>query len=470
MLRLASSLVALALVPLSATSPTPQQQWKLTRQGESGVVALETIFVSDTLALFMDKATNDPVNTTDGRPAWANLWNVFTHEITPLKLVDDSFCASGSFLSNGTMVSVGGMIPYDVEINQTHAEDGRMGIRIFEPCTDPDGVGCTIFEDLENIHLAETRWYVSSLRIFDGSLMIVGGMHESTPFYNTDPVNSFEFSPPKDGGVPRFSPFLERTGPVNLFPRAIALPDGKVFMAANNQSMIYDIETDTELRLPDIPNGVRITNPQDGTITLLPLSPPHYIPEILICGGNNASDTAPTESLSAFDPAASQCSRMALSPAGIAKGWEVEHMPEGRIMPDMVLLPDGRVVIVNGGASGYAAFDAIGTMFGISHAPRHQRFVRMMLRRYPSTQSTIHTVSLIDLGFATHAFHSSTVLVFMEFTLSHDHKSLNIVSPPNNRVYPPGPAYIFVTVGGTWSVGARVMVGTGESPPVQDQV
>lgn len=32
-----------------------------------------------------------------------------------------------------------------------------MGLRLFEPCDDPAGVGCTIFEDPENFHLAEKR-------------------------------------------------------------------------------------------------------------------------------------------------------------------------------------------------------------------------------------------------------------------------------------------------------------------------
>jgi hypothetical protein len=66
--------------------------------------------------------------------------------------------------------------------------------------------------------------------------MIVGGTHDKTPFYNVgtilakvvcakllkrnpDPVNSFEFFPKKDGGIPRPSAFLERSLPVNLFPR-----------------------------------------------------------------------------------------------------------------------------------------------------------------------------------------------------------------------------------------------------------
>jgi len=49
--------------------------------------------------------------------------------------------------------------------------------------------------------------------------MIVGGSHEDIPFYSTDPVTNIEFFPPKDNGVPRSLAFLERSLPVNLFPR-----------------------------------------------------------------------------------------------------------------------------------------------------------------------------------------------------------------------------------------------------------
>ena len=67
-----------------------------------------------------------------------------------------------------------------------------------------------------------------------------------------------------------------------------SLPDGTVLMIANNQKIIYDVEKNTEIILPDIPNGVRIKNPFDGTAALLPLSPPNYIPEVLLvfCGGS----------------------------------------------------------------------------------------------------------------------------------------------------------------------------------------
>lgn len=49
--------------------------------------------------------------------------------------------------------------------------------------------------------------------------MIVGGSHELVAFANIHPTNSLEFFPKKDGGVPRPLEVLERSLPVNLFPR-----------------------------------------------------------------------------------------------------------------------------------------------------------------------------------------------------------------------------------------------------------
>ena len=75
-----------------------------------------------------------------------------------------------------------------------------------------------MFEDPATLHLQERRWYPSSIRIFDGSLMIVGGTHVNANFYNVDPENSFEFFPRKEDTV-RPSAFLQRSLPSNMFPR-----------------------------------------------------------------------------------------------------------------------------------------------------------------------------------------------------------------------------------------------------------
>ncbi|KAF7344630.1 hypothetical protein MSAN_01945300 [Mycena sanguinolenta] len=467
---------------------------------------------------------------------------LYTHYVTDIPRF--SFCASGSILSNGTLVSVGGNIPNVQYVNQTGALDGRMGLRLFGPCLDPNGVGegCTVFEDLDTLQLAETRWYIvfpifttvhkrqlrigytSTLRIFDGSLMVVGGTHESTPFYNTDPVNSFEFFPKKDGGVPRPSDFLVRSGQVNLFPRMFALPDGTVFMLANNQTIIYDVETNTETPLPRLTQRPKSIESFDGTATLLTSFSPLYEAEILI--------PLPTSALELLSP-----------PAGTAKGWVVEHMPQGRMMPEMIHLPNGQIVIINGGLTGYAAAGSIGVTFETRMPPtqfqwnagtvhpvgsdrqsllpggsphnRHSAHVsqhgnidaagnlllagsnpngnttfippgqpgfsselRVQTLDPPFMQMARPTLTnvpskiafnekfTIDIDIPAGLSTSSIQVALMDLGILNPRIPLN---PPNNRVYPPGPAYIFVTVGDSTSVGAHVMVGSGANPPVPDQ-
>lgn len=135
-------------------------------------------------------------------------------------------------------------------------------------------------------------------------------------------------------------------------------------MTAGNETIIYDIETDTETSLPSLPNNITVSNPFDGTATLLPLHPPDYIPEVLVCGGTNISAQTPQGDLSSQTPASNQCSRMTITPEGIQRGWEIERMLESRMMPEMILMPNGKVVIINGAQTGYAAINTVKDTIG----------------------------------------------------------------------------------------------------------
>jgi len=77
--------------------------WEFVQNGTSGILALEAIVVSPTLAIFFDRASNDPL-LIDGHSAWGALWNFQTNTASPLRTITDTFCGSGGFLSNGTMV------------------------------------------------------------------------------------------------------------------------------------------------------------------------------------------------------------------------------------------------------------------------------------------------------------------------------------------------------------------------------
>lgn len=542
---------------LARLSVSAEAAWTFVQNGTTGIIGLELMVVSPTLAIMFDNGGNAPLRI-NGHPAWGALWNMETNRASPLDLKTNGFCASGGFLSNGSMVSVGGgfVNPGD----NVPDEDGLTSIRVFEPCTAPDGRNCTIFDNPTVLHLAESRWYPTAIRIFDGSLMIMGGASAGMPFFNTRPVNNFEFFPPKDRGIPRPSSLLARTVPVNMFPRSFALPNGKVFIISDSQTALYDIEANTETPLPSIPNSVRIANPYDGAATLLPLSPPHYIPEVLVCGGSTARENSRPSKLSTQDPASNQCSRIVLNTEGIARGWQVERMAEGRTLSEMVLLPGGEVLIINGAATGYSAIGSVGDqVVGSSNAdhphltpslyrpsaPSGQRFTsqdmprssiprlyhsavtltpkgnilvtgsnpnwlidnttffkselraeylnppymvvdRPVLRNVPTKLGYNQTLSvaitipieldvsrvqvtLMDLGFSSHSFHSSDRLVFMTAEVSSSRTMLSFLTPPNNRVYPPGPGWVFVTVAGVTSEGVQVMVGSGASPPVPNQ-
>lgn len=93
----------LAFILLPSAVLAAGESWHFVQNGTTGIIALESIIVSDTLAVIFDRATNDPLEI-DGHPAWGALYNLETNTASPLNPVTDSFCASGGFLSNGTMV------------------------------------------------------------------------------------------------------------------------------------------------------------------------------------------------------------------------------------------------------------------------------------------------------------------------------------------------------------------------------
>lgn len=379
-----SSETSQALTPPVAPSNHPSvmmvnelasSQWTLEQKGSTGVHAMQLAIISETHALIIDKVEHNPL-TIDGHSAWAALYNLKTHAVKPLRMQSNSFCAGGTFLSNGTLINVGGN---PVVEDHTSAADfgdvnGLQGVRLFHPCESESADGCMINENHSRVRMASPRWYNTVIRIPDGSAMIIGGAKKGG-WINNATVNNptIEYYPPKSihgsNGMPIPMPFLKDTLNSNLFPIAFVLPDGKVVIVANRDAMIYDYEANTERRLPQLPNNVRVTYPMTGTALLLPLSPENgYTPEILICGGSTVDDTKPSWEISSQDPASSQCSRMVLTDEGISNGWQVEQMPQARTMPDAVLLPTGQIIIVNGAESGISGYGNVRNQVGASNA------------------------------------------------------------------------------------------------------
>ncbi|KAH8984028.1 copper radical oxidase [Lactarius akahatsu] len=510
--------------PPARIAQTAPHGWTLVQKGTTGVNAMQLAVVSATHALILDKVEHNPLTVDNRHPAWGALFNLDTYAVTPLRVRSNSFCAGGAFLGNGTLVSAGGN-PV-VEDHTAPADFGDTGgtqaVRLFAPCDAPDAAGCDIAEYPEHLRLASPRWYATVVRIEDGSVIIFGGSTRGGWMNNATTNNpTVEYFPPKNlhsaNGTPLRLQFLIDTLNSNLFPIAFALPDGRIFVAANRDAMIYDWKRHREQRLPRLPNGVRVTYPMTGTALLLPLDPSNgYAPE-----------------LSAKDPASDQCARLLLTPAGIATGWQVERMPGPRMMPDAVLLPTGAIVLLNGAASGISGYGNVREQVGQSNAdgavyapvfrftqglpesaiprmyhstatltpkadimiagsnpnldrsevaygteyrvewlrPPYMTAERPVIEDAPRTMGfgerlKTHAISLMDLGFVTHAVHANSRLVYLVAKLERDGHTLTIEGPPNSGVYPPGPGWLYVVVGDVPSTGVKIMVGNGQGPPV----
>ncbi|KAF8595715.1 DUF1929-domain-containing protein [Ceratobasidium sp. AG-I] len=551
-----SAAAAAALVVYLATPA--QAQWKLASGGNSGVSAMQMTVAGDSSVMIIDKLEENPLHDSNDKPAWAAIFSTITNSAKPVSLITNSFCATGTWLSNGTLANLGGN-PL-VETSDTTATNGLQGIRLYTPCA--DGKPCDgIYESPMRIRLTSPRWYPSSVRLADGSALIYGGAYGGS-WTNFDPLNNptYEFYPPKNingyNGMRILSPFLEDSLPHNMFPHLALLPNSNVFVAANNMAMLLNWETNTETRLPNLPNGQRVTYPMSGVGVLLPLSPDNnYKPEYMLCGGSELSDMLLEYEISSQSPASNHCARIVLDAAGIAAGWTSEVMPEARIMPDATILPDGKILITGGAKTGTAGYGNVQNQVGQSNAdnpaytpvlydpaaapgsrfnstgmptsniPRMYHSTSTLLpdgrvmiagsnpnayvetRTYgteyrveyisppymfkprpafsglPATwgygqQMTFSvtlpvavnppamTVSLMDLGFATHGVHMDMRMVKLKCTLSANKKTLVVTGPPNAAVYPPGPAWVYVLFNGVPSVAQRVIIGSGDSPPV----
>ena len=86
------------------------------------------------------------------------------------------------------------------------------------------------------------------------------------------PAKAHSFAPASPQ-LPSPSSCLTRTLSSNLYPIVITLPmTDKIFMAANNDAMLYNWPTGLETNLPSFSNEVQIIYPFTGTGILLALS------------------------------------------------------------------------------------------------------------------------------------------------------------------------------------------------------
>lgn len=301
------------------------------------VIFDRTDFGLSNLTLPHGKCRHNDEQVPEDCTAHSLLYDVASNTFRPLMVQTDVWCSSAAVTSDGTLVQTGGY----------HAGDHK--IRLFMPCTYDE---CDWVELKEN--LTVQRWYASDQILPDDRVIVVGGRR----------AFSYEFFPKNPSDKATLFPFLkETTDPKeenNLYPFLHLLPDGNLFVFANRRSVLLDYRSNKILKEYQPIPGEKRSYPATGSTAMLPVrlnpagSHESLVVEVMICGG--AWGGAYMKAVKGvYTTAAKSCGRMRVTDPD--PKWVMEDMPMGRVMLDMLLLPSGDVIILNGAARGTAGWE-----------------------------------------------------------------------------------------------------------------
>ncbi|KIY72532.1 copper radical oxidase [Cylindrobasidium torrendii FP15055 ss-10] len=389
------SLFALAAAAASASTASAQTPNTFSQAGSSLVSAMMMFLGNDDMVYIMDKAEGNEAQV-NGHPAWGSVWDIKTHEATVQDIRSNIFCSSGIHLPNGSFVTFGGNGAvtkggdmgsvlndggYSASFDELYQDyDGTKAIRILNPCpagSDFSSSECGWYDNADVLSMKKQRWYSTAEPDATGRVVIIGGYtsggYINRNYPNTDPefeggaaTCTYEFYPPEDGDAPTMQ-FLIDTSGLNSYPHTFLLASGKMFLQANTSTMIWDIDTNKETRLPEMPGNVVRVYPGSGGTAMLPMTPANnYEQTILFCGGNDMPDYSwgnyswPYAD-TFYIPASKDCQRITPEPADGSDPVYVqdEDMLEGRTMGQFIILPTGKLFMVNGGENGTAGYSTM---------------------------------------------------------------------------------------------------------------
>ncbi|KAG6836352.1 hypothetical protein H0H93_008908 [Arthromyces matolae] len=384
----------LSLLALSAATFSPVFAAKAGSFADGGntlVSAMMMFLGNEEKVYILDKAEGNAA-TVGGHPAWGSVWDIASHQATVMDVKTNTFCSSGMHLPNGSYATFGGngaigrggAIGSQVSSTGNGAWDalyqdfdGSRAIRILNPCTDSDNWSsskCQWFDDSSLLAMQKQRWYSTAEALADGSIVLIGGFvnggYINRNYPNTDPQfeggaaeNTYEFYPANGRGVTPLN-FLIKTSGLNAYAHAFLLNSGNMLVQANFSTMIWDYNKNVETALPDMPGKVVRVYPASGAVAMLPLTPANnWNPTVLFCGGSDMPEqdwgNYANPAINTWDyPASQDCQRLTPEPLdGSTPAYEQDDdMLEGRTMGQFITLPDGTMLVVNGGLNGTAGY------------------------------------------------------------------------------------------------------------------
>ncbi|KAG8362675.1 hypothetical protein BUALT_BualtUnG0051800 [Buddleja alternifolia] len=294
------------------------------------VIFDRTDFGASNISLPNNQCRNNPNDLTLKIDCTAHSveYDVATNSIRPLNVFTDVWCSSGAAMPDGSLMQTGGF------------NDGDRNVRVYKPCNDNS---CD-WQEFDSV-LLQNRWYATNHILPDGRQIIIGGRGQF----------SYEFYPKRAGADQSYNlPFLSQTNDPrienNLYPFVFLNIDGNLFIFANNRAILFDYVTGVVVKTyPTIPGGDPRSYPSSGSAVLLPLrnlrGGANITAEVMVCGGALKGSFTSANNRN-FVGALNSCGRIRITDPN--PQWAMETMPLARVMGDMVLLPNGNVLIING--------------------------------------------------------------------------------------------------------------------------
>lgn len=303
-LRPYERLAGLDLIAGTGGAPADVGQWTAPFPGPDPVVAVHGVMLRTGSVLMVE-----------GRTAY--VWDPVTGARRRVDPPNDLFCAGQTHLADGTVLFVGGYL-------------GPQGENIGPPWNhtfDPVNLTWT-----RRANSRRGRWYPTATRLPNGKVLITGGTDEETN-PNTD-IDLYSNGKLKKIG----------SRSMEFYPLQHVVPNGRVVSF-----------------VPDTPGTTYFINPSKGTLTPAPAAgmSKAYAASVLLPGGVSGSSRvmvlggADHLRDSSGTYTAPHAATQVLDAAHPGAGWRPKApLPEPRIFANVVILPDGSLLVVGGENAG----------------------------------------------------------------------------------------------------------------------
>ncbi|PNW72216.1 hypothetical protein CHLRE_16g677300v5 [Chlamydomonas reinhardtii] len=269
-------------------------------------------------------------------------------------------CSGPTILEEGSIIYMGG--EWGNSGNKPANVDGRFSATRYDAATG---------KYIQVGTLSVPRWYPTALRLNDGKVLVVGGTanSDSGPAYTFSELWDSNNPSAPTTPVPHPAAFSASMG-LNYYPFMALLPNKEILWWGDRGGSITDEHFNDILSLPPLPTNYgpwHTMYPYTATIAMHALRPNaatgvYDTFSFTIFGGQNPYRVSPGT------PASNVSARLDFAYCGptntdicvVNGGWQIELMPDRRLLADAIVLPNERILVHGGATTGRAGVSATG--------------------------------------------------------------------------------------------------------------